>query len=82
MPVGRRSGWRKAKALVYSPAFEIEIERDQDGWLVGSVPEIPGCQTQGRTEAELILRLQEAVELALEESQDLLSRGLIALKSH
>jgi predicted RNase H-like HicB family nuclease len=70
------SGWRNARALFYSRAFEVEIERDDEGWLVGSVPELPGCQTQARTEDELIRRLQEAVELALEDSDDLLSKKL------
>ncbi len=73
-----RSGWRSARALVYSRVFEIEIERDDEGWFVGSVPELPGCQTQARTEDELIRRLQEAVELALEDSADLLSKELFA----
>ena len=74
-----RSGWRSARALVYSRVFEIEIERDDESSVcVGSAPELPGCQTQARTEDELIRRLQEAVELALEDSADLLSKELFA----
>ena len=44
----------------------VIIERDEDGWLVGSVPEIPGCHTQARTLDELMLRIREAAELCLE----------------
>jgi predicted RNase H-like HicB family nuclease len=73
-PEGSR--WRKAPALVYSRVFEFRIERDEEGWFVGTVPELPGCHTQARSEHELIERLREAVELALENSGDLLSKGL------
>lgn len=64
--------------LVYSRAFDFRIEQDEQGWLVGTVPELPGCYTQARTESELIDRLREAVELALEENGDSLSRALFA----
>jgi predicted RNase H-like HicB family nuclease len=70
------SGWRNAKALVYSRFFEFQIDRDEEGWFIGTVPELPGCHTQARSEHELIERLREAVELAVEESEDLLSKGL------
>jgi len=39
---------------------------------------LPGCHTQARTKKELIDRLREAVELALEENGDLLSKALFA----
>lgn len=42
--------------------FHIVIERDEDGWLVGSVPALPGCHTQARSLDELTERMQEAVE--------------------
>ena len=70
------SGWRNASVLVYSRFFEFQIERDEEGWFVGTVPELPGCHTQARSEPELIERLHEAVELAVEDSGDLLSKGL------
>jgi predicted RNase H-like HicB family nuclease len=69
-------GWKTLKTLVYSRAFEIEIERDEDGWLIGSVPEFPGCHTQARTEEDLIERMREAVELALTDSSEPLSKAL------
>jgi predicted RNase H-like HicB family nuclease len=70
------SGWRNARALVYSRFFEFQVERDEEGWFIGTVPELPGCHTQARSEHELIERLHEAVELAVEDSGDLLSKGL------
>ena len=29
--------------------FTVVIERDEDGWFVGSVPDLPGCVSQGVT---------------------------------
>ena len=42
------------------------IERDSDGWYIGSVPELPGCHTQGQTLEELEARMKEAIELYLD----------------
>jgi predicted RNase H-like HicB family nuclease len=46
--------------------FDVVIERDQEGMYVGSVPQLPGCHTQGRSLDELMERIREAVELCLE----------------
>ena len=46
--------------------FSVVIERDEDGYYVASVPELPGCHTQARTLDELMVRVREAVELYLE----------------
>ena len=42
------------------------MERDEDGWYVGSVPAFPGCHTQAKTLEELRKRLREAVSLCQE----------------
>ena len=47
--------------------FDVLIERDRDGWLVASVPALPGCQTQARTQDELLDRIREAILACLEE---------------
>jgi len=44
----------------------VVIEKDEDGYYVASVPELPGCHTQAKTLDELIERVREAVELYLE----------------
>lgn len=77
-PFGR--GWKLQKTLVYTFAFEFEIETDEEGWLIGTVPALPGCRTQARTEEELIERLHEAVELAIEDSSDRLAKGIFVTK--
>jgi predicted RNase H-like HicB family nuclease len=46
--------------------FSVVIERDEDGYFVASVPELPGCHTQAKTLDELMKRIKEAVELYLE----------------
>ena len=48
--------------------LHVVIERDEDGWLVGSVPSLPGCHTQARSLDELTERMQEAIEAYLEAS--------------
>jgi len=46
--------------------FDVIIERDEEGLYIGSVPQLPGCHTQGRSLDELMERVREAVELCLE----------------
>jgi predicted RNase H-like HicB family nuclease len=46
--------------------FDVIIERDEDGYYVASVPQIPGCHTQARSLDEVTLRIREAIELCLE----------------
>ena len=42
------------------------VERDEDGYYVASVPELPGCHTQAKTLDELTRRIKEAIEAYLE----------------
>jgi predicted RNase H-like HicB family nuclease len=46
--------------------YKILIERDAEGWLVASVPALPGCHTQARTLEQLMERIKEAIELYLD----------------
>jgi len=46
--------------------FSVLVERDEDGYYIASVPELPGCHTQARTLDELTGRVKEAIELYLE----------------
>ena len=45
--------------------FTIAIEQDEDGWYVVTVPGLPGCISQGKTEAEAKKNIAEAIELHL-----------------
>jgi predicted RNase H-like HicB family nuclease len=44
----------------------VVIERDEEGYYVGSVPALPGCHTQARSLDELMDRVREAIALCLE----------------
>jgi len=46
--------------------FDVVIERDEEGYYVASVPQLPGCHTQGRSLDELTERIREAAALCLE----------------
>jgi len=50
--------------------FSVIIEKDSEGYLVASVPELHGCYTQGKTMDELLTRVQEAIAVCLEEYGD------------
>ena len=50
--------------------FTVIIERDEDGWLVGSVPALRGCHTQARDMEELLENIREAILLCLEDEED------------
>ncbi|MCC6572205.1 MAG: type II toxin-antitoxin system HicB family antitoxin [Planctomycetes bacterium] len=46
--------------------FNVIIERDEAGFFVGSVPELPGCHSQAKSLDKLMARIREAIELCLE----------------
>lgn len=50
--------------------FSVIVERDEEGYYVASVPELPGCHTQARSLDKLIARVREAIELCLEVDRD------------
>lgn len=51
--------------------FKVLIEQDENGIYVASVPELPGCYTQGKTLEQARSRIREAIELVLEEEPQL-----------
>jgi len=46
--------------------FQVTINRDEDGVWIVECPMIPGCITQGNTQAEAIENIREAITLCLE----------------
>jgi predicted RNase H-like HicB family nuclease len=50
--------------------YTVIVEQGENGYLIGTVPALPGCHTQGRTLDELLDRMKEAVELVLEELEE------------
>ncbi len=49
--------------------YNIIVEEGQDGYLVASAIELPGCHTQTKTYEELNERIKEAITLYLEENK-------------
>ncbi len=47
--------------------FYVVIERDEDGYYVGEVPQLQSCYSQGETIDELLTNIKEVIELCLEE---------------
>ncbi len=51
--------------------FTVIIEKDEDGYFIGTVPELKGCHTQAKSLDELMERIKEAVLVCLEDEGDL-----------
>jgi len=51
--------------------FTVVIERDEDGYFIGTVPQLKGCHTQAKSLDELMDRMKEAVLLCLEAEGEL-----------
>jgi predicted RNase H-like HicB family nuclease len=47
--------------------FYVIIEKDEDGYYVGEVPQLSACYSQGETIDELLTNIREVIELCLEE---------------
>jgi len=54
--------------------FTAIIEK-KGRWYIGTIEEIPGVNTQGRTLSEVRKNLKEAIELILESNRSLLAKG-------
>ena len=46
--------------------LSVTIDRDEDGVWVVECPAIPGCVSQGKTKAEALKNIEEAIALCLE----------------
>ena len=53
------------KAFSVARNFQV-VYREEDGWFIATVPELPGCHTQGKTLAQTESRITEAIEVYLE----------------
>ena len=53
--------------VVYTPV--------EDGWIMATVPELPGAVTQGRDMDEARANIREAIELLLQSYRDDAAKG-------
>jgi len=49
--------------------YHVIIEKDEDGYFVADVPELPGCHTQAKSLDMLMKRVQEAILAFLDSHQ-------------
>jgi len=57
--------------------FLVVGERDEDGYLVASVPSLPGRRTQARSMDKLMERIKEAIQLCLDFGVNDLLKGRV-----
>jgi len=50
--------------------YNVIIEKDEEGWFVSEVVELPGCHTQAKTKSELLERTKEAIKAYLEDEEE------------
>ena len=43
--------------------FKVVIQQDEDNWYIATVPSLPGCISQGKTEDKALENIREAIEL-------------------
>lgn len=46
--------------------YEVLYDTIEDGWIMASVPDLPGAVTQGETMEEARANIREVIELLLE----------------
>ena len=61
--------------------FKVVIEQDENGMYVASVPELPGCYTQGKTLEEVRTRIKKVISLVLKSEKELQKEKLDAHQS-
>ena len=50
--------------------YTIVIEKDEEGWLVSEVVELPGCHTQAKTMDSLLERTKEAIKAYIKSEEE------------
>jgi len=45
--------------------FTVYIEQDEDGMFIGSIPAVPSCYAEGKTQIEMLKNLQQVLKLCL-----------------
>lgn len=48
-----------------SSLFTVFIEQDEDGIFVGSIPTVPSCHAEGKTQSDMLKNLQQVLKLCL-----------------
>lgn len=62
--------------MVKELQFKVLLEQDEDGVYVASVPELPGCYTQGKTLEEVRRRIKDVIALVLKTDKEITEEKL------
>lgn len=46
-------------------SFTIYIEQDEDGVFIGTIPSVPSCYADGKTQKEMLKNLEQVLKLCL-----------------
>lgn len=46
-------------------SYTIYIEQDEDGMFIGSIPSVPSCYADGKTQKEMLKNLEQVLKLCL-----------------
>jgi predicted RNase H-like HicB family nuclease len=57
--------------VVMSREFTVVIEKDEEGYFVGTVPQLQGCHTQAKSLDKLMERMKEVVLLCLDAEEEI-----------
>lgn len=60
--------------------FTVLIERDEEGYLVATVPSLRGCHTQAKSLDTLMKRVREVIALCLEEEREISTLELVGIQ--
>ncbi len=61
--------------------LKVLLEQGDDGWMVAHVPALRGCVSQGKTRAEALTNIKEAIEGWLEVEQDKMGPSTLGTKA-
>lgn len=56
--------------------FDVIVTEDEDGWFVAEVPALRGCLTQGRTRAEALENIRDAIVLCWDDPAEVAVRSV------
>ncbi len=57
--------WLFIISIMKTEQFTVYIEQDEDGMFIGSIPAVPSCHAEGKTQVEMLKNLDEVLELCL-----------------
>ena len=73
---GRPSSQTVCKEVRAMRQLAVVIEKGEDGFFVAQCPALRGCWSQGTTEEEALVNIQEAIEGWLEAEEERVAREL------